>query len=105
MHLLVNLATDASKIPKVFKNNVSEGSSHSSFSNSNQYECGAARFGRTSANAITEKGSDKAGVAAHFKTFLDGKKRMNMLMTFRSHRINDLFKDAAATYHHLNDTK
>jgi len=71
MHLLVNFATDVSKILKVFENNVSEGSNPLSFSNSNPDECGTSHFVRTSAKAFTEKGSDKAGVASHFNAFLD----------------------------------
>ena len=72
------------------------------FSNTNQDECGASRFVWTSAKAFTEKGSDKAGVASHFNTFLDDKKHKNVLSTFRGHWVN-MFQDVAATYHHLND--
>jgi E1A/CREB-binding protein len=105
MHLLVNFATDACKILKVFEGNVSDGINPLSFSSSNQDECGSSRLVRTAAKAFTEKGSDKAGVASHFNTFLDGKHRKNCLITFRGHRVNMLFQDAAAAYYHLDDIR
>ena len=100
IYLLVNFATDSSKILNVFESNVSEGVNPLSFSN--QDECGASRFVRI-ANAFTDNGSDRASVASHFHKYLDDKNCGSKLVTFRGHRVNMLFQDEEATYHHLED--
>ena len=105
MHILVNFGTDACKILKVFENNLVENNCVNPFSFGDSEECGSSRLVRTAAKAFTEKGSDKAGVASHFNTFLKSRGKKNHLKTFRGHRVNMVFEDSAAAFYHLDDMK
>ena len=98
MHLLVNFATECDKCLKIFEQNVIvSGRNPNAFNNS---ESGASRLVRTAAKALTTHGSEKAGVASYWQSFLDDVGQKNHLVTFRANRFNILFYDSAALYFH-----
>jgi len=98
MHLLVNFASECDKCLKEFEQNiVVSGRNPHAFNNS---ESGACRLVRTAAKALTSHGSEKAGVASYWNSFLEDKGESNKIVTFRSNRFNILFFDAAALFFH-----
>ena len=98
MHLLVNFATECDKALKEFEQNIIvSGRNPHSFSKS---ESGACRLVRMAAKALTTHGSEKAGVASYWNSFLEEKGETNKIATFRSNRFNILFYDAAALFYH-----
>ena len=66
-------------------------------------ESGASRLVRTSAKAVHPHGSDEAGIASDFKSFLKGKSKELEIVSFRGNRFNILFYDAGALYYHWDD--
>lgn len=66
----------------------------------NNSESGACRLVRTAAKALTSHGSEKAGVASYWNSFLEDMGESNKIATFRSNRFNILFFDAAAFFFH-----
>jgi hypothetical protein len=52
---------------------------------------GASRLVRTAAKTLTTHGSEKAGVASYWQSFLDDVGQKNHLVTFRANRFNILF--------------
>ena len=66
-------------------------------------ESGAARLVRTSVKAVHPHGSDEAGIASDFISFLKGKGKKRSMVTFRGNRFNILFYDAGALYEHWDD--
>ena len=98
MHLVVNFASESDKCLHEFENNIIEsGRNPHSFGSS---ESSAVRLVRTAAKAFTAHGSEKAGVASYWESFLSEKELTNKLVTFRSNRFNIIFYDAAALYYH-----
>ena len=100
MHLLPNMATESNKILKVFEDvALLTVENKCSFKTD---ESGTARLHvvRTAAKAFHPTGSDEAGVASYFDSFLKGKNEKLKIVSFRGSRFNILFYDADATYYH-----
>lgn len=102
MHLVVNFTTECDKGLKEFEQNVIESERNPHAFNS--FESGACRLIRTAAKGLTTHGSEKAGAASYWNSFLDemGKKQ---IATFRSNRFNILFVHAAAVFYHKDHIK
>lgn len=102
MHLIVNFASEYDKCLKEFENNIIEsGKNPHSFGN---LESSAVRLIRTSAKAFTSHGSEKAGVASHWESYLE-KSKTNHLVPFSSNRFNIIYSNAAALYYHWEDVR
>ena len=101
MHLLPNFAIEVDKTLKIFEDLALE-------SKNTQYalmtkESGASRLVRTAAKAVHPHGSDEAGIASEFISFLKGRGRDLKIVTYRGNRFNILFYDAGALYYHWDD--
>ena len=99
LHLLANFGSEADKAMLAFENSVCEGKNPYSYGT----ESGAFRLCRTAAKAFTRRGCEKAGVPDYFEPFLKGRERVNRMITFHGHRINLIFHDGAAVFHHRKD--
>jgi len=98
MHLLVNFATECDKTLKQFEQHIIVGGRNPYSFNTN--ESGGCRLVCTAAKALTAHGSEKAGVASYWQSYLEDQQKKNKLVTFRSNRFNILFYDSAALYYH-----
>ena len=101
MHLLPNFAIEVDKTLKIFEDLALE-------SKNTQYafmtkESGASRLVRTAAKAVHPHGSNEAGIASEFISFLKGRGRDLKIVTYRRNRFNILFYDAGALYYHWDD--
>ena len=101
MHMLPNFALEVDKTLRAFEDLALK-------SKDSQYafqttESGASRLVRTSAKAVHPHGSDEAGIASDFKSFLKGKSKELEIVSFRGNRFNILFYDAGALYYHWDD--
>lgn len=97
LHLIVNFGSEADTALKTVEAAMLEGKNPYSFKSS---ESGTFRLIRTICKAFEEHGSDEAGVASHFNTFLLGKGEESNLASFRGNRINIIFYNATAAFYH-----
>ena len=95
LHLIVNFGSEADAALKAVETAMVEGKNPHSFGSS---ESGTFRLDRTICKAFEEHGSDEAGVASHFQTFLIGKDEESHLACFRGNRINIIFYNASAAF-------
>ena len=101
MHLLSNFAIEVDKTLKIFEDLALK-------SKNTQYafmtkESGTSRLVRTAAKAVHPHGSDEAGIASEFISFLKGRGRDLKIVTYRGNRFNILFYDAGVLYYHWDD--
>ena len=89
------MATEADKVLRIFED-------VALLTRETQFESGTARLLRTAAKAFHPTGSDEAGVAAYFASYLQGKDEKLKIDSYRGSRFNILFYDAGATYYHKN---
>lgn len=96
------MATEADKVLRIFED-VALLTKETQFSFKTD-ESGTARLVRTAAKAFHPPGSDEAGVAAYFASYLLGKDDKLKIVSYRGSRFNILFYDAGATYYHRKHT-
>ncbi|KAJ8050609.1 hypothetical protein HOLleu_03874 [Holothuria leucospilota] len=102
MHLLANIGNEVSKGLKLFEDASMETVNNPYGFNAN--ESAVCRLVRTTCKAFHPRGSDEAGVASHFKAYLQSLDRPALkLQSFIGSRFNILFTNATATYHHYKD--
>ena len=99
LHLLANFATEGDKVLNVFEKFVLCDDYETVFA-FNTKESGAARLVRTACKAFHVRGSDEAGVASYFNSFLAGQDQTSQFASFIGNRFNILFYNAAALYYH-----
>ena len=102
MHIVVNFATEADKVLKMYESNVAEGRNPHAFGSN---ESGTVRLIRTACKALTAHGCDKAGVHSLWKSYLGEQNKENRLVTFRGNRFNITFFDGGALYSHKDDVR
>ena len=100
MHLLINLDPAASKALRTLDEMLAEGSNPYSLHSD---ESGTHRIARTAAEPFTKRGSQAAGKPELWETFLKGRNKKNMFVTYHGHRMNITFYECAALYYHWND--
>ena len=101
MHLLPNIDIECDKTLKLFQDLALQ-TKESQFALKTK-ESVAARPVKTSVKAVHPHGSDQAGVASDFISFLKGKGKTLSMVTFRGNRFNILFYDAGALYEYWDD--
>ena len=97
MHIVVNFASEADKILKLFESNVAEGRNPHALGAT---ESGSVRLIRTACKSFTSRGCDKSGVHSMWKSYLDEKGEENKMVTFKGNRFNITFYDGGAVYFH-----
>ena len=104
LHLLANLATESDQILQMFEGVACEGelqANHVFFTS----ESGAVRLIRTVCKALHPRGSDEAGVADFFQSFLHEQGKKLQLMSYVGNRLNVQFYNGGAIYFHREDIK
>ena len=104
LHLLANFATETDKVLNSFEKSLLAEDFETVFA-FNTKEAGATRLVRTACKAFHVRGSDEAGVASHFNSFLAGKSQNSFFESFIGNRFNILFYNAAALYFHSDSIK
>ena len=66
-------------------------------------ELGTYRIARTAAELFTKRGSQAAGKPELWETFLKGRNKKNMFVTYHGHRMNITFYECVALYYHWDD--
>ena len=101
LHLLANFATETDKVLKSFEKIILSDSHENVFA-FNTRESGATRLIRTACKAFHSRGSDEAGVAGYFDSFLAGQNKKSLFVPFIGNRFNILYYNAAALYFHFD---
>ena len=104
LHLLANFATETDKVLKSFERMLLTDDYDTVFAFNTKESC-AARLVRTGCKAFQVRGSDEAGVASYFNSFLSGRNEKSFLVPFIGNRFNILFYNAAALYYHSDAVK
>jgi E1A/CREB-binding protein len=105
LHLLTNFATETDKVLNSFEK-LALSDNHEDVFAFKTSESGAARLIRTACKAFHKRGSDEAGVAGYFNSFLIGKGEDKcMFAPFIGNRFNILFYNGAALYYHSESIK
>ena len=99
LHLLANFASETDKVLKEFESLILHQNYSPEFVFATK-ESGVARLVRTTCKAFHSRGSDEAGVASYFNSFLFGKKEKSLLIPFIGNRFNVLYYNAATVYYH-----
>ena len=100
MHLIVNFATECDKGLKSYEKLAFTYQPQFSYDTA---ESGAVRLVRTACKACHPHGSEEAGVASHFDTFLKSRKKKMELVSFRGNRVNIMFYNSGALFYHRQD--
>ena len=104
LHVLANFATETDKVLKSFEKLVLNYDYETVFAFNTKESC-AARLVRTTCKAFQVRGSEEAGVASYFNSFLAGKGEKCHLVPFIGNRFNILYYNAAALYYHADTIK
>nr|XP_047132372.1 uncharacterized protein LOC124811137 [Hydra vulgaris] len=99
LHLLANFASETDKVLYSFEKILLQNDFETVFAFSGK-ECGAVRLVRTTCKAFHSRGSEEAGVASWFNSFLSSRNDKSYFVPFIGNRFNILYYNAAALYYH-----
>ncbi|XP_065656137.1 uncharacterized protein LOC136081830 [Hydra vulgaris] len=99
LHLLANFASETDKVLNSFEKILLQNDYETVFAFSGK-ECGAVRLVRTTCKAFHTRGSEEAGVASWFNSFLSSRNDKSYFVPFIGNRFNILYYNAAALYYH-----
>ncbi|XP_065679984.1 uncharacterized protein LOC136094302 [Hydra vulgaris] len=99
LHLLANFASETDKVLNSFEKILLQNDFETVFAFSGK-ECGAVRLVRTTCKAFHSRGSEEAGVASWFTSFLSSRNDKSYFVPFIGNRFNILYYNAAALYYH-----
>ncbi|XP_065655072.1 uncharacterized protein LOC136081590 [Hydra vulgaris] len=99
LHLLANFASETDKVLNSFEKILLQNDFETVFAFSGK-ECGAVRLVRTTCKAFHSRGSEEAGVASWFNSFLSCRNDKSYFVPFIGNRFNILYYNAAALYYH-----
>lgn len=97
LHLLINFETAVSSTAHEMEKHVTSGKNPHAFLSE---PCGAKRLCKNSSKGLTMTGSDQSGVGNLWHAYLDGIGEDNHLINIEHDRLNTLFHQAAAVFHH-----